>query len=66
MGRVKRLARTAIDIDAVTNMLEDHLVLNVDVLKDQFDSCDLEFWTPTLTKFAVAETDRARASGFLA
>ncbi len=45
--------------------LEEYLQLNVDLLKVQYDTTDLEEWAERLKWYAMGETDKDRASGFI-
>ena len=44
----------------------EYLVMNVAKMEENFATSDLGYWKEKLRKYAVAETDKARESGFVA
>ena len=42
------------------------MVINVDRIEENFATADLAYWKQKLQRYAVAETDKARESGFVA
>ena len=62
----RRLPRRAqFDDVKLAAELDEHLQLNVDMLKVQFDTTDLEMWAERLRPYVMGETDKDRASGFI-
>ena len=62
----RRLPRRSLFDDAkLVADLDEHLQLNVDLLKVQYDTTDLETWADRLKCYVMGETDKDRASGFI-
>lgn len=62
MGRVKVSTKEA---RRLAEKFDDYLTLYVDKVIDEFDTTDVAAWKAKLGRYAVAETDKARESGFV-
>ena len=67
MEKVLRKARiSGRHAEPIAQRLCQYLKIHVDQTREYFASSDLLYWREKLKKYAVAETDKARESGFIA
>jgi len=67
MSSVLRKAKVTTECAGeIADKLCEYLMVNIDKPEEHFATSDLEHWKGKLKKYAVAETDKARESGFVA